>query len=182
MAGTLTGVTYDRPLQLRELARDLVHAACLRGEFLLSGGTRSTYYFDKYLFVTRPSILRRLGRFLAELVPLDTDRIAVSELGAVPLGAAVSMEVGLPFVIVKEESAPRPVEGELHRGERVVVVEDVVNTGSQALRAVRRLGDAGAVVTAVVAVIDREEGGEQRMNSAGLRYLPLFRKTELPLD
>lgn len=179
-------VPLDRDVQLRELAADLVRAAYLRGDFLLSAGQRSNYYFDKYLFETRPAILRRLGRFLAELVPADTDRVAAPELGAVVLGGAVSMELGLPLVIVKKEAkqygTARTIEGELHAGERVVVIEDIVTTGTQAIRAARRLAEAGAVVNGVVVVLDREEGGEDHMTEAGLRYQPLFRRRDLPLE
>lgn len=178
-------IPVDRGAALRELAADLVRAAYLRGDFLLSAGQRSDYYFDKYLFETRPAILRRLGRFLSELVPPDTDRVAAPELGAVLLGGAVSMELGLPLVIVKKEAkqygTARAIEGELHAGERVVVIEDVVTTGTQAIRAARRLADSGAIVNGVVVVLDREEGGEDRMSEAGLRYKPLFRRRDLHL-
>ena len=132
------------------------------------------------------AILRRLGRFLAELVPPDTDRVAAPELGAVLLGGAVSMELGLPLVIVKKEpkqyGGARIVEGELHPGERVALIEDVTITGSQAIRAARVLADAGAIVNGVVVVLDREEGGAQRISEAGLRYTPLFRRQDLAID
>lgn len=176
----------DREGELRELARDLVQAAYLRGDFLLSSGRRSSYYFDKYLFETKPAILSRLGRFLAELVPPETDRLAAPELGAVLLGGAVSLETGLPLVIVRKESkqhgTSREIEGELRPGERVTVIEDVVTTGVQAIRAARKLGDAGTVVCAVLAVLDREEGGGERIREAGLRYEPLFRRRQLPIQ
>jgi len=176
----------DRGQELQELSADLVRAAYMRGDFLLSAGSRSSYYFDKYLFETRPSILRRLGRFLAELVPPDTDRVAAPELGAVLLGGAVSMELGLPLVIVKKEpkqyGGARMLEGELHPGERVVLVEDVTITGSQAIRVARLLADAGAVVNGVVVVLDREEGAAERLSEAGLRYAPLFRRQDLAID
>src|ERR1700674_2131675 len=100
----LAGIPRDHGDELRELARDLVQASHLRGDFLLSAGTKSTYYFDKYLFETKPAILRLVGRFLAELVPPDTDRLAAPELGAVLLAGAVSMELGLPMVIVKKQA------------------------------------------------------------------------------
>ncbi len=182
----LTEIRLDPREERAELAFDLVQAAYLRGDFVLSSGVRSTYYFDKYLFETRPSILRRLGRALAELVPPDTDRLAAPELGAVLLGGAVSLELGIPLVLVKKEAkhygTSRTLEGELHPGERVVVIEDVVTTGTQAIRAARKVAEAGALVNGVVVVLDREEGGEDRMRQAGLRYWPLFRKGELALD
>lgn len=182
----LEGIPRDRTDELLELARDLVQAAHLRGDFLLSAGNRSSYYFDKYLFETKPAILRRLGRFLANLVPPDTDRLAAPELGAVLLGGAVSMELGLPLVVVKKEakqySTARVIEGELHPGEKVCLLEDVVTTGTQAIRAARKLAEAGAIVNSVVVVLDREEGGEDAMAESGLRYRPLFRKRDLHID
>lgn len=178
-------VSHQQEREYRRLGRDIVEAAYLRGDFVLSSGRRSTYYVDKYLFETRPSILRRLGRFLGQLVPAGTDRIAAPELGAVLLGAAVSMETGLPLVIVRKESkrygTARAIEGELRHGERVTVVEDVVTTGAQVVRAAGELAAAGAVVAAVLAVLDREEGGEDRLREAGLAYTPLFRRRDLAL-
>ncbi|HYY99887.1 MAG TPA: orotate phosphoribosyltransferase [Candidatus Binatia bacterium] len=176
----------SRSEDLRALGRDLVSVAYLRGDFLLSSGQRSSYYFDKYLFETKPAILRRLGRHLGELVPSGTDRLAAPELGAILLGGAVSMELDLPLVIVKKEAkdyaTANVIEGELHPGERVTVIEDVVTTGTQAIRAAEKVAAAGATINGVVVVLDREEGGEDRMREAGLRYLPLFRKGDLELD
>jgi orotate phosphoribosyltransferase len=163
-----------------------VAAAYLRGDFLLSSGQRSSYYFDKYLFETKPAILRRLGVFLGDLVPAGTDRLAAPELGAILLGGAVSLERDLPMVVVKKEAKDyatgNVIEGELHAGDRVTVIEDVVTTGTQAIRAAEQVRLAGGAVEAVVVVLDREEGGEERMRDAGLRYLPLFRKRDLELD
>lgn len=176
----------SRSEDLRALGRDLVSVAYLRGDFLLSSGQRSSYYFDKYLFETKPAILRRLGRYLGELVPSGTDRLAAPELGAILLGGAVSMELDLPLVIVKKEAkdyaTANVIEGELHAGERVTVIEDVVTTGTQAIRAAEKVAAAGATVNGVVVVLDRDEGGEDRMREAGLRYVPLFRKGDLELD
>ena len=136
-------------------------------------------------FVYR-NILRRLGRYLGELVPSGTDRLAAPELGAILLGGAVSMELDLPLVIVKKEAkdyaTANVIEGELHAGERVTVIEDVVTTGTQAIRAAEKVAAAGATVNGVVVVLDRDEGGEDRMREAGLRYVPLFRKGDLELD
>src|SRR3979411_1016773 len=91
------------PAELEELARDMVRVAWLEGDFVLRSGRRSRYYFHKYLFETQPSILRRLGRHLAALVPLETQRLAAPELGAVLLGGAVSLELDLPLVLVRKE-------------------------------------------------------------------------------
>ncbi|HLH71338.1 MAG TPA: orotate phosphoribosyltransferase [Candidatus Dormibacteraeota bacterium] len=175
----------DQEIERRRLAADLVAAAYLRGDFVLSSGRRSDHYFDKYRFETQPDILRRLGRWLAMLVPATTDRLAAPELGAVLLGGAVSLELDLPLVIVrraaKGHGTARLIEGELPAGARVTLIEDVVTTGNQAISAAHRLKEAGATVERLIAVIDREEGGEARIRAEGLDYHPLFRSRDLPL-
>jgi orotate phosphoribosyltransferase len=185
MSADLWSVPRDAARERRELASDLVRASYLRGDFLLDAGNRSNYYFDKYLFETRPAILRRLAPQLAALVPADTDRLGAPELGAVLLGAAVSLETGLSLVLIRSDAGRSPearlIEGELHTGERVALLDDVVASGSQIVRAGRQLADAGATVNAAIVVVDREEGGEARIREAGLMYLPLFRKSDLAL-
>lgn len=165
------------------LAADIVAAAYLEGDFVLSSGARSSFYFDKYLFETKPWILGRVATGLASLLPPGLDRIAGPELGAVALASAVSLETQLPFVIVRKRvkgyGTDRAVEGELHRGERVVVVEDIVSTGREAIRAAERLREAGVHVEAIVAVIDREQGGARNVEDAGFRLVSLFRREEL---
>ncbi|MHB8620570.1 MAG: orotate phosphoribosyltransferase [Chloroflexota bacterium] len=175
----------SREQRLAELARDVVGAAYLRGEFVLSSGARSSYYFDKYLFETKPSLLRRIAGFLAEMLPPNVDRIAGPELGAVALATALSLEVGLPFVIArkgaKEYSTSRLVEGELYPGERVIVIEDVISTGAQAIRAANDVVKAGARVVGIIGVIDREQGGAENIGAAGYEFKALFRRHDLGL-
>ena len=171
---------------LEELARDLVAAAYLKGDFILRSGRHSNVYFDKYLFETRPSILRRLGRELAALVPAGTQRLAAPELGAVLLGGAVSMELDLPLVLVRKDAkgygTTRLLEGRLEPGERVTVIEDVLTTGGEAIKAAEKLTAAGATVLKLVAVLDREEGAAENLRAAGIDFTPLFSKSQLILD
>ncbi len=178
-------VRLPRAEALAELREDIVRAAYVEGDFVLTGGLRRDYYFDKYLFETRPAILRRLGRFLADLVPRDTDRLAAPALGAVALGTAVSLELGLPLVIVRADSVPassRAIEGEVYADEEITLIEDVVVTGSRALRAASRVSDVGARVGHIVAVLDRREGAAARFVDASIGYSQLFTPEELGIE
>ena len=170
---------------LAELARDVVRVAWLEGDFVLSSGRRSRYYLDKYLFETQPGILRRVGRQLGQLVPAGTQRLAAPELGAVLLGAAVSLELDLPLVLVRKEAkqygTQRGIEGVLDAGDRVTVIEDVLTTGGEAVRAIEKVRAAGATVVGVVAVLDREEGAAEQLQRLGVPLAPLFRKSDLPV-
>lgn len=168
------------------LARDLVKASYLKGDFVLRSGRRSNRYFDKFLFETDPDLLKRIGRHLAELVPKETQRLAAPELGAVLLGGAVSMETGLPLILVRKEpkgyGTAKQLEGRYEKGERVTVIEDVVTTGGDSLRSAQVLRDAGLDVVHLVVVLDRAEGGEDNIRTAGIPYSPLFRLSDLELD
>jgi orotate phosphoribosyltransferase len=172
-------------IEIDSLARDLVDAAYLKGDFVLRSGKPSSYYFDKYLFETKPSILRRLGRELARLVPAEADRIAAPELGAVLLGGAVSMELDKPLVIVRKDAkdygTAKAVEGQLLPGDRVAVVEDVLTTGGAAIAAIEKLRNAGAEVLCLIGVLDREEGAAENLRGAGVEFRALFTKSQLPL-
>ena len=168
------------------LGRELVKASYLKGDFVLRSGRRSNRYFDKFRFETDPILLRKLGKHLANLVPKETQRLAAPELGAVLLGGAVSMETGLPLVLVRKEpkgyGTSKQIEGLFDPGDRMTVIEDVVTTGGDSLRSAQVLRDAGADVIHLIVVLDRGEGGEDNIRNAGIPYTPLFRIHDLELD
>lgn len=170
--------TTDRDLRREQLARDIVRTSYLVGDYILSSGRRSRYYFDKYLFETKPYILRSLARLLAEYIPPTADRIAGQELGGVALATALSLETGAPFLIIKKDrkdyATAKSIEGELYPGERVVVVEDVLTTGAQAIAAAQEVQNYGAEVLFILGVLDREEGAQENVAAAGFQMKALF--------
>ncbi|MCW5774878.1 MAG: orotate phosphoribosyltransferase [Phycisphaeraceae bacterium] len=179
------------PTTRPELAKAIAEVALLRGTFTLRSGRTSRYYLDKYLFSTRPELLRELGEMFAERIALvagrtPPDRLAGAELGGIPLVTAASLATGIPSVFVrnakKDYGTARQLEGRLESGERVVFVEDVATTGGQAIEAVRTLRDAGAEVLAVICVIDRQEGARENVESQGLRFEALFTKHDLGIE
>jgi orotate phosphoribosyltransferase len=169
---------------LREqLIRRIAEVALLRGEFTLRSGRKSSYYLDKYRFETQPDVLAELGRLLAQRVGPQVNRIAGAELGAVALAAASAMAANKPFVIIrnrkKDYGTAKQVEGELNRGETVLIVEDVLTTGGQVLESCQILREAGAVIDKIVGVIDRQEGARENIERAGYRFEALFTVADL---
>ncbi len=149
----------------RSLAERVAEASLLTGDFLLSSGKRSDFYVDKYLFSTEPELLRDIAEEISDSLPEGVDRLAGVELGAVPLVVAASLASGLPYVIVrkgaKDHGTAKNVEGRIEAGERVVLIEDVVSTGAQAVAAAEKLAEGGVEVVGIVAVLDRREGGDE---------------------
>jgi orotate phosphoribosyltransferase len=164
-----------------ELRAALKEHAYLEGDFVLRSGKRSTTYFDKYRFETRPELLRAISERIAREVRAhepEAARLAGPELGAVALVAATSLETGLPFLIVRKETKEygtgNRLEGVFEQGEAVCLVEDVVTSGGAAISAVQAIREAGLICRTAVCVVDREEGGADELARHAVRLRPLF--------
>ena len=169
--------------QLIQRIRD---TALLRGEFTLRSGRKSKYYLDKYLFQTRPDILAALAQRFAERIASvsgGVDRLAGAELGGVPLVSATGIAADKPFILIRNRKkgygTAKQVEGELNRGDRVVILEDIATTGGQVLEAAQTLTEMGAKIVSILAVIDRQEGARENIESAGYGFDSLLTKADL---
>ncbi|MBX3353387.1 MAG: orotate phosphoribosyltransferase [Phycisphaeraceae bacterium] len=172
------------------LAQHIADACVLRGTFTLRSGRTSSYYIDKYLFSTRPEILRDLGPLFAQRIAAmekaanaKVARLAGAELGGIPLVTVACMATGLPCLFVRNQKknygTAKQLEGKVEPGDTVILLEDVATTGGQALEAVEAIKAAGAKVIGVIATIDRQEGARENIENAGLRFDALFTKADL---
>jgi orotate phosphoribosyltransferase len=154
-----------------DLVTRLVEASELHGDFVLSSGKRSSVYFDKFLFLTRPDLLRELAHEVATILPEGVDHLAAPEGAATLLVAAVSLETGLPVAVVRKEPKAygtlSRIEGYAPRGARVALLEDVSTTGHQVRLAAEALTEAGVSIECIVLAIDR--GGADHLREAGYR-------------
>ena len=166
------------------------------GAFKLASGRTSTIYFNLKPAMLDPEGARLIGAALAERsADLGADYVGGLELGAVPLvaaAAAMSAVGGRPVRAVfvrkaaKEHGTQslieRLAEGETLAGKNVIVVEDVTTTGGSALKAITALREAGANVSHVVTIVDREEGAMDAFAAAGITLHALFRKGEFAAE
>ncbi len=166
-----------------ELAAAIYDRAHLVGNFTLRSGATSTEYFDKYLFESDPELLRDIAEALAPLLPPGADALAGLELGGIPLVTMLAQVTGLPALFVrkaaKDYGTCRLAEGGEVAGRRLVVIEDVVTSGGQVVISSEDLRHAEAQVSDVLCVIDREAGGPEALQAAGLRLHALFTITDL---
>ncbi len=167
----------------RELGRRIYESSHLSGEFRLRSGAITNEYFDKYRFESDPRLLRSIAEALCLRVPPDAEGLAGLELGGVPLAVMLSQLTGLPACFVRKQpkayGTRNLAEGVDVEGRRLVVVEDVVTTGGAVLTSCQRLAERGAKVSDVLCVIDREAGGPEHLQSAGLELHALYRMSEL---
>ena len=165
-----------------ELLELLKKYAYKKGEYTLSSGKTSEHYVN-----CKPVTLTGRGLTLTSLLMLkevNTSVVAGLTLGADPLVSGVSLVSALDgrlvnALIVRKEAKGHGtqawIEGpELPKGTKVTVLEDVVTTGGSAVKAAEKLRDAGYIVETVVAIVDRQEGGVEAMEKAGLKLRSLF--------
>lgn len=126
--------------------------------FVWASGWHSPIYCDNRKTLSYPQLRTYVKQELANLVRAhfpQTEVVAGVATGAIPQGALVSDLLGLPFLYVrskpKDHGMANLIEGDLRKGQKVVVVEDLISTGGSSLKAVEALREAGAEVTGMVA-------------------------------
>jgi orotate phosphoribosyltransferase len=154
------------------LLADLREHALVIGEVTLTSGRKAEYYVDAKRAILLPGTFAALGVLVAD----RTRAWRASAVGGVPVSAipvacaALAGGVEKAFIVRKERKAhglQRWIEGpELARGERCVIVEDVVTTGGSTIEALERVRSEGLTVAGVVSVLDRLAGGGEAIQAA----------------
>jgi len=156
------------------------------GKFILASGAESSYYIDIKKASTDPKVLKKIAEEMSGTMKkngIKADRIAGVVLGSIPLAAALALETGIPFVMVRKEKkdhgTSKLIEGDLNAGETVIVVEDVITSAGSSISAIGTLREAGAKVENILSVIDRESGGSEALGKIGVKLTPLVRASEI---
>lgn len=160
------------------------------GRVELASGRTSDFFVD-----CKQAVLTAEGHALAGVVLLDEvkvfgriDAIAGVELGGCPLASAVatvSFMRGCPIdaIYVRKEAKGHGSKRLLEGNDRIppggiVLLEDVITTGASALRAAKRLQEAGYWVAGIVALVDRLEGGREAIEAARIRFRSVFTRAD----
>jgi orotate phosphoribosyltransferase len=163
------------------IAEELIaHGAVEYGHFVLASGATSSYYLDVKSAITDPSLLGLVGKVIAERFTADV--IAGVAVGGVPLAVAVALAAGKPYAIIrsaeKDHGKRDAIIGNV-QGKEVILVEDVTTSGGSVLYGVKVLKTAGAKVSTVVTVVDREQGAREALARDGITLHPLVKASEL---
>jgi orotate phosphoribosyltransferase len=164
------------------LVEELREHALVIGEVTLTSGRTAQYYVDAKRAILQPAGFAALG----ELVRAEAERNGATAVGGMTMGAdpvacaalAAGAQVKAFFVRKerKQHGLQRWVEGPpLERGERCLIVEDVVTTGGSTVQAIERVREEGFEVAGVTSVLDRLAGGAEAIEAAadGAAYRPL---------
>ncbi len=172
-----------------ELLKILLKQSFKKGDFTLASGQKSTYYIDGKQTTLDSRGAYLVARIFLVMMAADVpDAIGGLTLGADPIiGSMLSLagmeDLELKGIIVRKEAkghgTGQLTEGPLSKGDRVVIIEDVVTTGGSSARAIQAIRDAGGQVTRVLVVVDREQGGRDNLRKIGCRLESIFNIGEL---
>ncbi len=149
--------------------------------FTWASGWNSPIYCDNRVTLSHPSIRTYIRQQLSVLVQEEfgsVELIAGVATAGIPQGVLVAQELGLPFVYVrskpKEHGRESLIEGDLHPGQRVVLVEDLISTGKSSLQAVEALRQAGCDVAGLVAIFSYNlDVAEENFKAAKCPFITL---------
>ena len=127
--------------------------------FTWASGRKSPIYCDNRVTLSYPEIRTFIRQSFVDVISNTwngIDVIAGVATGGIAQGALVAQELGLPFVYVRSEAKSHgltnQIEGEIHAGQTVVVIEDLVSTGKSSLIAVNALREKGCIVKGMAAI------------------------------
>ena len=162
--------------------------------FTLASGRTSRWFFDMKPVMMHPEA----GRIVGQLMNVRCDEIGADfvgglELGAVPLAALVVAtdftSERLGFMVRKQAKGrggrktnnPPGIEGaSISEGGRVIILEDVTTTGGSAIQAVKRIEEeTSCEVVAVISILDRQEGGREAFEDAGIAFESLLVRSDI---
>jgi len=174
-----------------EIAKILHKIDALKfGVFKLTSGRASPYYIDLRVVPSFPDAFRKICDFYAEQITnqiglKNFDRVAGVPLAGIPFASQIAYNLGKPFLYVRKgvrlHGRKRRVEGILISGDRVLLIDDLVTTGLTLNRAAKAVRAEGGVVREAVALLDREEGGREKLEKNGTNFHALLRMSEVAI-
>lgn len=134
------------------------------GNFTLKNGEKSKIYIDLRQIISYPDVLRAVAETIWQQIngyPLDV--ICGVPYTALPIATCIALQQNLPMVMRRKEKKDygtrQIIEGAFETGQKCVIIEDIITTGSSIIETADDLEVAGLKIRDVAVLIDREQGG-----------------------
>jgi orotate phosphoribosyltransferase len=158
------------------------------GAFKLTSGKMSPYYIDLRMVPSFPDAFRRICSFYVQFVKKEIgetkfNRIVGIPVAGIPFAALIAYDVGKPFLYTRKgvrlHGRQRRIEGVLAPGDLVLLIDDLITTGLSLEKAARAITTEGGIVADAAVLIDRQEGGRERLEKRGIKLHALLSISEM---
>lgn len=176
----------SRRKQVERIAEVLLKVGALQfGAFILPDGSSSPYYVNLRSLPSYPGAYRAVVESLTDMIRSKAgrfDALCGIPLSGLLLASPVCLSLAKPMVYLRTgqgQEGKRSVEGELRPGWNVLLVDDLVMSGGTLVSSAQTIEQEGGKVTKAVVLIDRLEGGRERLSKRGISLLALTDMMEL---
>ncbi len=156
-----------------------------KGDFTLSSGKKSNYYLDGRIISLDPLGSEMIGEIFLSKLNFSFDKIGGPATAAIPLITSISLlarihqNKDIPGFYIrssaKEHGLTNKVEGNIKKGDDVVIVDDTVTSGGSIINTILEIQKIGANIKHSLSVFDRNEGGAERINQLGIKHYSIFK-------
>jgi orotate phosphoribosyltransferase len=158
------------------------------GTFKLTSGKMSPYYIDLRIIPSFPDVFQKVcgfyTNFIKEKIGVKSfNRVAGIPVAGIPFASLIAYNLKKPFLYVRKgvrlHGRQRRIEGVLNPGDQVLLIDDLITTGLSLRRAAKAITAEGGIVKDVVVLLDRQEGGGEKLAKSGIRLHALLNISEV---
>ena len=173
---------------MKHISLSLIRNSALKiGDYILHSGKKSPYYVDLRQSISDPIAMDWIGNSLARIVINEIGKTKVDKImgvptAGVPFATIVSQKLSIPMLYYrkerKEHGVRKKIEGNMERNDRIVMIDDLITTGQSVIDAAEAARDQGGIVSELVVLLDREQGGRDHIRNRSIEPHVLFEISE----